>query len=341
MGGETIRPQGAKHEERDLDLDDELQYLDSGGEHAVYTMLPAEWSDHVAKVNYVSMRELLDQYAQKGGKINTITPRWRTHHENEVRRREKEYRELRHYFGYHVPEQYTQIAMVPLTNEQIRLLYKPNEKPPVGYETVTELPAVLTIQEKVLFKESTHSTSFHFGSIDIDSLTLDDIHHLAENFTFETRENIDYLPEIKRLYPPLQPIIDLIDRDLSYKKSIRDFVESLIRYTSETGKGLDLVGKDNVVFYGSEGVSDYKLLDVIQLEPKLFLKEAYLFNQWLMGEKSDTNIADVVPDNIHFLRAINALAWLVGSNERLKTIEGQDILPHVKQVANFLAQKIN
>lgn len=323
----------------DLDINTDVTYLDSGGEHAVYNMVPPEWSDRVAKINYASIVELLDGNARAGRPLDTISSEWKRHHEMEVTRRMEEYGELRRYFTHHTLEQVTQIALVPVTNEHIRLLYGPDKVPPAGFEIVELVPTVLTIQEKIPLAELANLTSFHFGSIDLGSLTREDISQMVDNFAYTPSEGADYTAEIERLYPLLKPIIVLVKQDPSNAALVREFAESLIAYTSETGKELDLVGKDNVVFYGEAGLLDYKLLDVIQLEPKLFLKEATLFNEWLHQPHPDTNIAEVVPDNIHFLRGINALAWLSGSVHRLTTVQGQDILPHVRAAVSFLQEQ--
>ena len=323
----------------DLDLGEDIRYLDSGGEHAVYTMADPAWNTEVAKVNYAAMRALLDANARAGRRLDTISADWRAHHEAEVDRRLSEYRKLRQYFGYHIPEQKTQIAMISVTNEHIRLLYGPDQEPPDGYEAVEQLPTVLTLQEKVPLTELPNYISLHFGSLDVSHLTEKDLRDLQDKFHFTDSAAADYAVEIERLYPSLKPIIDIVTKDPTHKNKVREFVESLIAYTSDTGQGLDLVGKDNVVFYGQDALLDYRLLDVIQLEPKDFLTEAQLFEEWLKDQKPDTNIAEVVPDNIHFLRAINALAWLSGSDKRLVTIQGKDIMAHVAQVVGFLREK--
>ena len=43
------------------------------------------------------------------------------------------------------------------------------------------------------------------------------------------------------------------------------------------------------------------------------MRNADRFTEWLHVDKERTNIQTVVPKNVHYLRALNALAWKTGS----------------------------
>lgn len=316
-----------------------LTFLAGGGEHVVYETKDLDWKDRVVKINYVSMKNLLEENARDHRPLAEITPTWKAKYEADAKRREKEFAELLAYFGDHALTQETTIALVPVTNENIQQIYGFNNIPPSGFREVRSLPAVVTFQDKVQTKEHAQSYYLQFGNIDQEQLTQEQITRIQEDFFFDQEK--DYKQEILQTYPTLEPFIALADLDPNWRMLMRDFTERLIEYTHHTGKAIDLVGKDNVLFFKKKkGGLDYKLIDALLMDPKSFDKEAAYFEEWQKNKSTDTNIHEVVPDNIHYLRGINALAWLSGSEKRLREIKNQDILPHVRSVAQYLEESI-
>lgn len=306
--------------------------IGSGGEHIVLTS--PEHPGIVYKVNYTSVIDLLARNRSKGNPLDYVDPEWEEKYKAEAERRNAGNNKLRTYFGNHVPSFTTETARVTFDHEVISKAFKEEIDIAEALISLPDVPAQVSIQDIVDLPSSENQLSFDITSLQIDALTPEDIANIDQNFLFD--KETDYTSQIEKAYPSLGGILKAAESNPQYRDAVRDFVDRLIMYTADTGEAIDIEGKDNVIFYDKDGKIEYTLMDALLLDPKNFMRNADRFTEWVNGNKEGTNIQTVVPHNVNYLRALNALAWKTGSEKRLSKIQGKDIIPHVHDVTKYL-----
>ncbi len=236
--------------------------------------------------------------------------------------------------GEHVPLSEATVTTISVDEEFIAGLKEAGENDLAErIRPGTSTEAQVTIQEKVDLGEN--QTSLHVNQLNMDDLDSAAVDRLQHEFSYDNPEQ-DYSADLARDYPSLSGFFEKIDQDERLAQQAADFTRRLIEYTEMTGDAIDLSGRGNVIFYEKDGSPNYVLLDALQKDPTNFIREHDRFKMWLGGETEGTNINEVVPHDIHYLRAINALAYRTGVNERVRTVAGQPIEPFVSDVVDHL-----
>jgi hypothetical protein len=110
-------------------------------------------------------------------------------------------------------------------------------------------------------------------------------------------------------------------RDTSWGEQIlQEFVQSAIRYSRETGEGMDLIGSNNVVFFRNQKARwEFECLDTLFKQPRLLSRVRHILEE-AVADPSRTLSADELDEvvfAIQYVEMVNAVAVMAGTSERL------------------------
>lgn len=296
-----------------------LQFLGKGGEHVVFSI-----PDHpnlVAKANIFSITNALnnanridipgltDQTAREDFEL---TPQL----QRQLAAREGlRLAQLGNYFGKeHIPSTKRFVLDIPMSDQLVQELR-------LG-QTYDKLPdhvaALVSMQKRLDIPEESSTKMGLIGDYPekrgVDSNIIGRAND-ALLYGVETDLTTD---EFLTLYPMLTERISKIEADPKLKKSLGDFVQRAIRYTNETGDGLDLIGGDNVYFTKSEdGSWDFQMPDAISMRAKLVEDASRRIEEIAVGREPRISDPNVILNAVNYVRVINWLAQQLGVEDRI------------------------
>lgn len=110
-------------------------------------------------------------------------------------------------------------------------------------------------------------------------------------------------------------------RDTSWGEQVlREFVQSAIRYSRETGEAMDLIGSNNVVFFRNEKARwEFECLDTLFKRPRLLAKARRILEEAAAdpSRSLQEDELDELVFAVQYVEMVNAVAVMVGSPERL------------------------
>lgn len=316
------------------------EYLDEGGENIVYG-IPGR-PDIVVKASRYGMFESLTS--------DPSTVRAESVGENKVLKQMKREiskdsgyaktrRELVEYFGRkHVTPQKKFLIKVPVTPEELDDMRKRYATFfGVDVPDAEEAWTYVTVQRREKFGTANHASA-NVGNLE-HNLLREGLH-----------KNKNHMQTYRRLQSALvwnegeitnEEIVTVINtygirmlaikvkQEPSLKAALKDFVEKAIRYAGETGEIIDIAGRDNISFIKEKGEWTYKLLDpVYPFEDQVLEKS----RRYYAAKPDSAHESNVLLQGINFVRGLNALAQLSGSEKRLEFLpaslrrEGGDLI---------------
>lgn len=111
----------------------------------------------------------------------------------------------------------------------------------------------------------------------------------------------------------LKPIFELVDKDKEFADCVREFLLRFKKYFEESGKFIDLVGQENVLFYQQNGKWTFKLGSVIKGENKQVIEEAIGAleeNSEILNQ--DEKMRNQLMNQLALIRLLNATGLKVG-----------------------------
>ncbi len=290
-------------------------FLGMGGEQMVFAL--EDHPDSVLKVNMQALHRVLelgfidkDLSEEAKGKVS-----------NFIKKDKERSNLLKQHFGKsYLPERAALVGL-PLTKALVAEAFMDHshlvQKFPEG---VHDVSSVVRIQKKAPEEiNSTGAETISFRYIERDRLSEDEYELLCkmligESVSFE-KDQFEKTLSLEGI-----SLVKKIKEDEEFKTIVKDFVEKSITYTEETGEVLDLAGGDNVVFYERGGDAAYTLIDAkYPREGMVELSKGFYEELKQGGELKYWNLL-VLANFFNYVRTINGLAILSGSDKRLKLL---------------------
>lgn len=353
---------------KDLTPDDEeIAFVGQGGEHIVLELnppqTPEEKQRHKRTVYKVNVHASLLKHRERNKErpneeqfydINDASKRKKIAAllEKDVEARRMQIRLLRNIFGFHaVPAEHSMVRGVPLTPELYNKLtprYAPHTE-----KTPPLIPAMVTIQrrlelnpEKIIDitggyaeSEGAHERFEKKMNRERTEKEYQRAHELlvngkrteADPFTPQDQEHEKELKEICLLYPRLEGIMKMQEKDQGFREQLRNFARGLVKYAEDPSRPiLDLVGGDNAIMEQREDGSWRLVLPDALFPDEGFTVEALggiaerLTTEKRIKDPSDLSKAANI---MQFIRLVNAFAIMT-------EIRGRAVVPEsVKRVA--------
>ncbi len=319
---EVVSAYEPKPKEHPLALRYQPKLKGRGGEHLVFGV--AGSPDVVVKVEKTAILEGLSWLADGSGQL-----------EQRLQERVKEQRRLfsalKKIFGAeHVLPQKKAVMPIPLTEGLVQELHVMAGKKKVTIPAGTrELPTIVTVQREAKVLEGVRYFGLSTGAADqrlLDQVGKDPGVRYQYRKATEPLMNAE---TAKRSTIGARAMSDLLEsgdmdrlmrkaqEDVGLRAALKDFCERAATFAQETGEIIDLVGKDNVVFYQKpDGVWTYLLIDPFySFQPRALDmgREAYLKAQVDVPMNSKTVNAFV--QGVNFTRIVNGIGKLVGSEK--------------------------
>ncbi len=111
----------------------------------------------------------------------------------------------------------------------------------------------------------------------------------------------------------LKPIFELVDKDKEFADCAREFLLRFKEYFEATGKFIDLVGQENVLFHQQDGKWTFKLGSVVKGENKQIMEEAMSAleeNPEILNQ--DEKMRNQLMNQLALIRLLNATGQKVG-----------------------------
>lgn len=219
------------------------ELLGEGGMHAVFSVdgLP---KDVVAKVRRTTINEAL-YLVKKGRDLKNF----RTFLQSELRRERASAKLARQYFGNYILRERIGIMDVPITNDLLQEISRPDQTPPEVSPGIYEVPALVTLQDRA------PEAAFGEGS---ESMQLYYLEYAIENF----KEAEQFYNDINRRYLDGESggdpdfgvrvlsvnekgvsesleLLDCIKQDERLRDKMIDFIVKAMKFSRETGNIVD------------------------------------------------------------------------------------------------------
>lgn len=312
------------------------KFLSMGGEHVVYEI--PEHSDIVIKVPYHAIKMILDfgiSHDGTPGEIGKNNEELARQYLNNERQR---YLNFKKYFGAdHVLNQRKYIKRVPITTEILSVIYDGDI--PQVLDGIKEIETVVVIQSKSREISNDH-ISFNFGYIEDQIDDPQEYLKYLNDFVCNPKKGTGIGAEILNFPINIQvkKLIQESESDVSLRDRLFEFFSSAIKYSNETGETLDLIGKDNVIFFkNSDGTWNYKLLDALQSNGGWF-KINEVFEKLIELENNPEitkEYSGLFLNGPMYISMMNLGAEIFGIKERINGI-GRDINIDAKKVLENL-----
>lgn len=111
----------------------------------------------------------------------------------------------------------------------------------------------------------------------------------------------------------LKPIFELVDKDKGFSDCIREFLLRFKEYFEASGRFIDLVGQENVLFYQQDGKWTFKLGSVVKGENKQVMEEAMSAleeNPEILNQNQ--KLRNKLMNQLALIRLLNATGLKVG-----------------------------
>jgi len=304
-----------------------------GGENIVYTL-----HGHPDVVVKAEMDPLLAQIEGPDSDMDENADNQIVRLQKSLAKENASYNELRTYFGNeHVPTTRRYVLNVPVSKDTLSAIYKAKRRSVPDVEVKTnELPTIVAIQENVPQITGDKSLDVRGGFAELrkpaDMLPNTESYKKAyETATQDLVCNPESgaafdLDQFLIIHPDLRPLIAQADTNPLLKEPLEDFVKKGMKYSKETGNGLDLAGKKNILFFEKPDQSwNYKLVDALSPHSEKVLQRA----EGLMEKVAKEPLVDGEPfaltGAVNYVRIMNGLAKYLDIDEHLEMPHGQDI----------------
>jgi hypothetical protein len=111
----------------------------------------------------------------------------------------------------------------------------------------------------------------------------------------------------------IRPIFELADQDKEFTNTVREFLSKFKNYFEESGRFIDLVGQENVLFYHKNGKWSFQLGSVIKNETKETMKKILGVleeNPEILNQNEE--MRNQLMNQLTFIRLLNATGLKVG-----------------------------
>lgn len=228
----------------------QLESIGHGGTHDVY--IYPQNSEYVIKLNRGVLEKVLDSGQ------NELSPELRLLAEKHVNDENDNYAQLYKYFGEENCLR-EKLAIKKISIEQD--------------EKTLNIESLISVQKASnVFKDPNKkdfSTSYAEKILD----DTDKEHYQKMNNALLGDAEFT-LADFLHFNQKLKPIFELIDSDKNFANSMKNFLLRFKQYLEASGKFIDLVGEENVLFYQNNGKWNFQLGSVLKAETKQNVEEA-------------------------------------------------------------------
>ncbi len=312
------------------------EYVGKGGENVVYAL-----PDHpniVVKAEVEPLKRQIEVAEKEGRPVtNKITDQQREELNEQLAAENTNYNELRTYFGDdHVPQTSKSMLKVPVSKDTLEAVYGTGGPPMPNFTlAANEMWTIVAIQEKVPQIADDKSLDVRGGFAERRHPADEEGYKQAyETATQDLVRNPDStsfdLDQFLVIHPDLRTTLEKADTNPQLKNSLKDFVQKAMDYSKQTGKGLDLAGAKNILFFENPDNSwNYKLVDA--LSP--YAEESFKRTKDIMGkvirhEPLDGDEQFLLTSAVNYQRTVNGLAKHLGIDEHL------DMIPYASAISS-------
>ncbi|MBD3281167.1 hypothetical protein GF391_00280 [Candidatus Uhrbacteria bacterium] len=308
----------------------EPRLIGRGAEHLVFKFEDPKHPDTVYKINYRETANLMS--AEQDGPEAYERARQRL--DNEIQKRAERLKELRAYLGSQaIPVQKYMIRELPVNIDVIARLAPHLPVDPANLpEKVT---AWVTVQRKVDAPlDKIVSMHGHYPEVRLDAnreghrRLYQGVNEIALNqpLSGDTPDDEELQKDwVCHMYPSLVSIRSRAERDARFNKKLKQSVADLINYTQETGRTLDVAGKDNLVMLqGKNNEWQLKLMDPLLNEDMRIDAIKTAISKLAQDKPLKPTLAIQVLNTLNAVRFINCLALIADIPERIHLFEDQE-----------------
>ncbi len=296
-----------------------------GGQQLVYSF--PDYPEIVAKVEMATLLEevaAIIEVGNIGKKANQVVLEQKKH------QKELEHQDLVDFFGKnHVLVETFHILKIPVNqriiNSMATLLgWSETQRSFVAGYDKNSISSLLAFQEKFDVLKQPDKLSVTAGLAELRPVVTPLYEEIYNDLTVAALydlESVNPIPvdKIIKIHPFLEKIMEKLAEDEQLKEMVKEFISKAINYSKKTGKLLDLIGIDNVVFFKEEtGQWSFKLLDAIGSVTLIEIKD--LLNKIAINQDIEigkTEVAHLL-NAINSVRVINLLANFLGLDEKLE-----------------------
>jgi molybdopterin-binding protein len=135
------------------------------------------------------------------------------------------------------------------------------------------------------------------------------------------------------MYESLKPIFDLIEKDEGFSEQVKDFLNKFKLYFTDKGRFIDLMGKDNLLFYKDGNNWNFKLGSVLKVETRENLEEALRILETSPEDlNTDSNRKNNLMNALNLIRMLNAVGLKSGLGKIFDITLSSKQLENLKQV---------
>ncbi len=230
--------------------------------------------------------------------------------------------ELKMYFGKNVLPQRSLFMKIPVTPGILARVY-PDRK---VLSHVNEAWAIVTIQRYTDAVKSDEKLGVQCGyteRADMQGITAQERQAMSEEYERVTDRLVflsnpqlplsrDEFLQVQK-HPSLRVLLEHSDMDETLKDELKNLITNMIRFTNETDELIDLAGRDNVLFYRSDGKWTHVLIDPLVSQSKIIRRVRNAFRE----NTIDATSRRLLPHVLNYIRTVNGLAEQLDISERI------------------------
>lgn len=312
------------------------KFLGRGGEHLVYE-IPAH-PEVVVKADKKSMAQILAWNRKHGLADATDSEEAKRYREDVLSQQRKTFRVLREVFGSeHVLPQKKFFMKVPVTSEVLK-----DAEDTVSLENLSvpkdahEAWSMVTVQRRTRAMEDPWCMTFGGNNVEMRNFqqllkpkfqlrygqVTDPLMNAetAKESDLSADEFMDLLKSAE-----LDDLLVQAEKDQDLRATIRDCMEKCVAFAERTGEMLDIMGKNNVLFYRKEDEKwTYLFVDPLYgLDQKVLEKGRAAAKQRIAGEPIGAYEQNAIVQGINFTRMVNGVGKVAGSKRFYSFVDAQ------------------
>jgi len=180
-------------------------------------------------------------------------------------------------------------------------------------DILQNIEGIISIQKASDIFKDQNRKDFSIGYIEQD-LSVEDNKEVYDKMNKSLLCNDEFNEsDFLKFNEKIRPIFELVDQDKEFGNTLKEFLLKFKNYFKESGRFIDLVGQENVLFYYKDGKWSFQLGSVLKNETKEAMKKILdVLEENPESLNHNEEMRNQLMNQLAFIRLLNATGLKVG-----------------------------